>query len=102
MLEGTNEKPARAGGRIADKLPFLRIEHAHHEINDWTRGEELAELAAKRVPEEAFEGQTLNVITGLGKVEPLEFLHDAAKGFLGNLKPVGFGKQVIGLVIILS
>ncbi len=80
MLEGADEEAAGASGRIADQLPFLRVEHVHHELDDRARREELAELAAEGRAEEALEGEALDVVDGLRQVAGLKLLHDAAEG----------------------
>src|SRR6185437_6587709 len=66
VLEGTDQKSTRAGGRIADKLAFLRVKQVDHEIHDRTWGKELAQLTAEGCAKEFFKRQTLDVVTRLG------------------------------------
>ena len=101
VLEGADQEPSRARRGIADQLAFPRVEQTDHEVHDGPRSEELAELAAERAAEEPLEGKSLDVVAGLGEIEPLQLLDDAAEGRLGDFESVGLGEQIVSLVVVL-
>src|SRR3990167_8617536 len=57
MFIGGDKKTAGAAGGVEDFVAGLRIETGHHEINDVTRGAELAVLAlGSHALQEIFKG----------------------------------------------
>ncbi len=101
-LEEPDQEAAGTAGRVADDLPFLGVHHAHHEFDDGARGEELADLAAEGLAQEAFECDALDVLAGVGQVVLLQQADDfdAGGGFQVQFL-VGF-EDAVGLVVLLG
>ena len=98
MFKCADQEAAGTCCRITKDFSLLWIKHADHEIHHRAGREELPKLAPESVPKDLLEGEALDVVAGFREVEALQFLDDAAEGFLRNLQPVGVGKQVVGLV----
>ena len=65
-------KPPEPAGGIADDLALFGLDHADHELDDGSGGEELADLASESAPEEALEGDALYIFAGVGEVVAFE------------------------------
>ena len=57
--------------------------------------------ATERAAKKPLECKPLDIVTGLREIETLEFLHNPAKGCLGDFKSVAHGEEVVGLVVFL-
>ena len=68
MVERVQKEPARAAGRIENKLLAFWVKNLDGEGNEFTRSEVLAEVAFKETAHKLFECQTLGV--EFGAVEP--------------------------------
>ncbi len=78
-------------------VPFLGVHHAHHELDDGARGEELADLAAEGLAQESFEGDALDVLAGVGEVvaSPADGRSRAGGGFEVQISSSWFEDAVI-------
>ena len=101
-VEEPNEEAARTAGRVANDVAFLRIDHADHEFNDGSRGEELADFAAERLAQEPLEGDALYVFAGVGKVVAFQQPDDFAPRGQFQVQPLPFVEDAVFAVVFLG
>ena len=79
-LEKANQETAGTAGRVADDFPFLRLNHVNHELDNGAGREKLADFSPEGFSKEAFEGDALDVLAGVGKVVAFEQADDFQSG----------------------
>ena len=92
-LEEADQEAAGAAGRVAYDVAFLRVHHAHHELDNGARREKLADLAPEGLAEETLEGNALDVFTGVGQVVALEKADDLKAGADFRFRLSSFAKM---------